>query len=193
MTPEVWDYIFLNTKYPAASKIKKENLDLMKREFDYWYPVDLRVSGKDLIQNHLTFFLYNHVAIWPNDETKWPKGIRCNGHLLLNSSKMSKSDGNFLTLTEAVSKFSADGMRLCLADAGDSVEDANFVESTADAGILRLFTFIEWVKEMIENKSTLRSGPSDTFNDKVFTSEMNLKTRQTDEYYGKMLFKEALR
>lgn len=48
---------------------------------------------------------------------------------------MSKSEGNFLTLTEAVEKFSADGMRLCLADAGDSVEDANFVESMADAGI----------------------------------------------------------
>lgn len=47
---------------------------------------------------------------------------------------MSKSEGNFLTLTEAVQKFSADGMRLCLADAGDSIEDANFVESIADAG-----------------------------------------------------------
>jgi leucyl-tRNA synthetase len=47
---------------------------------------------------------------------------------------MSKSEGNFLTLSDAVQKFSADGMRLCLADSGDSVEDANFVESTADAG-----------------------------------------------------------
>lgn len=49
---------------------------------------------------------------------------------------MSKSDGNFMTLEEAVSKFSADGMRFCLADAGDSIEDANFVENMADAGIL---------------------------------------------------------
>ena len=31
------------------------------QEFTYWYPVDLRVSGKDLIQNHLTFFLYNPI------------------------------------------------------------------------------------------------------------------------------------
>lgn len=50
---------------------------------------------------------------------------------------MSKSTGNFLTLSEAIDKFSADGMRLALADAGDSVEDANFVEAMADAGILR--------------------------------------------------------
>lgn len=156
MTPEVWDYIFFkNAPFPKTT-IKKESLDLMRREFEYWYPVDLRASGKDLVQNHLTYFIYNHCAIWDKDEGKWPQGIRANGHLLLNSSKMSKSEGNFLTLSEAVKKFSADGMRLCLADAGDSVEDANFVETMADAGILRLYTFIEWVKEILENKDKLR-------------------------------------
>ena len=41
------------------------------------------------------------------------------------------------------------GMRLALADAGDTVEDANFVEKVADAGILRLFTFLEWTKVRI--------------------------------------------
>lgn len=81
---------------------------------------------------------------------------------------MSKSEGNFLTLAEAVEKFSADGMRLCLADSGDSVEDANFVESTADAGILRLYNFIEWIKEVLATKDSLRHGESCTFNDKVF-------------------------
>lgn len=81
---------------------------------------------------------------------------------------MSKSEGNFLTLTEAVEKFSADGMRLCLADAGDSVEDANFVENMADAGILRLYNFIEWVKEVLDLKDTYKQRQSSTFNDKVF-------------------------
>lgn len=194
MTLDVWNYIFFqDAKFPKSTKIKKESLDLLKREFNYWYPVDLRVSGKDLIQNHLTFFLYNHVAIWPNEKDKWPRAIRTNGHLLLNSAKMSKSEGNFLTLYEAVQKFSADGMRFSLADAGDSIEDANFVESTADAGILRLFTFIEWVKEMVASKLLLRTGSKDTFNDRVFISQMNLKMQETDEFYKKMLFKEALR
>ena len=76
MTADVWNYIFFaDAKFPNKTKIKKENLDILRREFQYWYPVDLRVSGKDLIQNHLTFFLYNHCAIWPNDESKWPKGV----------------------------------------------------------------------------------------------------------------------
>jgi leucyl-tRNA synthetase len=194
MTPEVWDYIFYKTaEFPARTEIPKASLDLMKREFEYWYPVDLRCSGKDLIQNHLTFFIYNHCAMWPDDESKRPLGVRANGHLLLNSAKMSKSEGNFLTLSEAVEKFSADGMRLCLADSGDSIEDANFVESTADAGILRLYTFIEWVKEILSQNTSLRVGPADTFNDRVFASEINLKICETDDNYQRMLFKEALR
>lgn len=120
MTADVWDYIFFsNAEWPKNTTIKKEHLELMRREFRYWYPVDLRTSGKDLIQNHLMFCLYNHCALWPSEKEMWPRSIRCNGHLLLNSAKMSKSDGNFLTLTEAIAKFSADGTRLCLADAGN--------------------------------------------------------------------------
>ncbi|XP_058058013.1 leucine--tRNA ligase, cytoplasmic [Anopheles bellator] len=195
MTPAVWDYIFF-TDAPAPSKLRFpiKALDQLRREFNYWYPVDLRVSGKDLIQNHLTFFLYNHTAIWPKEPNRWPRAVRCNGHLLLNSAKMSKSDGNFLTLHEAIGKFSADGTRFCLADSGDSIEDANFVVSNADAGILRLYTFIEWVRETLAAKPMLRKGPKDSsFNDVVFASEMHLLTKQTDDHYGKMLYKEALR
>lgn len=89
LTPEVWDYIFLDNKsYPKQCKIDKKYLDVMKNEFEYWYPVDLRCSGKDLIQNHLTFFIYNHCAIWAKRPDLWPKSIRANGHLLLNSAKV---------------------------------------------------------------------------------------------------------
>ncbi|XP_072383569.1 leucine--tRNA ligase, cytoplasmic [Diabrotica undecimpunctata] len=194
MTPEVWDYIFFKeTKYPSNCGIKKEKLDKMKREFEYWMPFDMRVSGKDLVQNHLTYCIFNHVAMWDQDESKWPKSIWANGLLMLNSAKMSKSDGNFLTLGEAVDKFSADGTRLCLADSGDTIEDANFVESTADAGILRLYTFIEWVKEVLANKSSYRTGPFNSFSDDVFQNEINQKIKETDEFYKKILFKEALR
>ena len=46
--------------------------------------------------------------------------------------------GNFKTLRQAVEEYTADGMRLALADAGDGMDDANFVHDTADKGILRL-------------------------------------------------------
>uniref|UniRef100_H2ZCU7 leucine--tRNA ligase n=1 Tax=Ciona savignyi TaxID=51511 RepID=H2ZCU7_CIOSA len=191
MTREVWDYIFLDTPYPSTD-IAKEMLDKLRNEFKYWYPLDLRVSGKDLVPNHLTYFLYNHCAVWP-DKEKWPRAVRANGHLLLNSEKMSKSTGNFLTLSDAIDRFSADGMRLSLADAGDTVEDANFVEKMADAGILRLYTWVEWVKEILNNEIPLREGPPTTFNDKVFTSEMNIAIQATQANYNEMMFKEALK
>uniref|UniRef100_A0A8C2NIQ7 Leucine--tRNA ligase, cytoplasmic n=1 Tax=Capra hircus TaxID=9925 RepID=A0A8C2NIQ7_CAPHI len=189
MTKEVWDYIFFKEAPFPKTQIPKEKLDQLKQEFEFWYPVDLRASGKDLIPNHLSYFLYNHVAMCD----KWPVAVRANGHLLLNSEKMSKSTGNFLTLSQAVDKYSADGMRLALADAGDTVEDANFVEAMADAGILRLYTWVEWVKEMVANWDSLRSGPANTFNDKVFASEMNAGIIKTDQNYEKMMFKEALK
>ncbi|XP_054611719.1 leucine--tRNA ligase, cytoplasmic-like [Dunckerocampus dactyliophorus] len=193
MTKEVWDFIFFKTSPFPQTNIPKEHLQKLRREFEYWYPVDVRVSGKDLVPNHLSYYLYNHVAMWPNDSGKWPQAVRANGHLLLNSEKMSKSTGNFLTLSQAIKKFSADGMRLALADAGDTVEDANFVETMADAGILRLYTWIEWVKEMIANQDNLRTGPADTFNDRVFASEMNAGILKTELHYDRMMFKEALK
>jgi len=193
LTQEVWDYIFFKESPEPATDIDMNALRKLRTEFEYWYPVDMRASGKDLIPNHLTYFLYNHVAVWPDQPGKWPASARANGHLLLNSEKMSKSTGNFMTLKNAVHTFSADGMRLALADAGDSVEDANFVEKMADAGILRLFTFLEWTKEMIANADTLRTGPINNFNDKVFECEMNLAITQTQQAYSKMLYREALK
>ncbi|KAJ7997238.1 hypothetical protein DPEC_G00226900 [Dallia pectoralis] len=193
MTREVWDFIFFKSSPFPQTDIPKEHLQRLRREFEYWYPVDARVSGKDLVPNHLSYYLYNHVAMWPADSGKWPQAVRANGHLLLNSEKMSKSTGNFLTLREAISKFSADGMRMALADAGDTVEDANFVEAMADAGILRLYTWVEWVKEMIVHQNNLRTGPADTFNDRVFASEMNAGIVKTEMHYDRMMYKEALK
>ena len=80
-----------------------------------------------------------------------------------------------------------------IADAGDSVEDANFDVSSAEAGILRLYTLIEWVKEMVEMKQSLRSSKNQTFHDEVFVNEMNKRMQETSKNYNEMLFREALR
>lgn len=109
LTDAFWDYIFLDGPKPTLPGLSAELLDQMKSEFNFWYPFDLRVSGKDLIQNHLTFALYTHTAFFAKD--KWPKAMRCNGHLLLNSEKMSKSTGNFKTLAQAIFEYSSDAMR----------------------------------------------------------------------------------
>ncbi|EFJ52544.1 hypothetical protein VOLCADRAFT_103034 [Volvox carteri f. nagariensis] len=194
LTPEVWDYIFLGKDAPKDCSISPDALAIMRREFEYWYPFDLRVSGKDLIQNHLTFALYNHTAVWASDPAKWPRAIRCNGHLLLNSEKMSKSTGNFKTLQEAIQEFSADAMRWALADAGDGLDDANFETNTANAAILRLTRELTWIEECLSPASGLREGPSDVLlADRVFSNAINVAIAATKDAYERMAFREALK
>jgi len=76
LTEEFWDYVFLG-QGSAAEVAKRIGVDPaaleeIRREFDYWYPLDSRNSGKDLIPNHLTFFIFNHVATSPWG--RWPRG-----------------------------------------------------------------------------------------------------------------------
>jgi leucyl-tRNA synthetase len=142
LTDEIWEYIICRGPFPENSPLPREKADALKHEYEYFYPLDIRSSAKDLIPNHLTFALYNHAAIFPED--KWPLSMRANGHLMLNGKKMSKSTGNSLTLREAIEKFGADATRLSLADAGDGMEDANFEEKTANANILRIHTLLAW-------------------------------------------------
>ncbi|WZY97330.1 hypothetical protein YC2023_069659 [Brassica napus] len=191
MNDDVWEYLFCDGQYPKSSDIPADVLSKMKQEFDYWYPLDLRVSGKDLIQNHLTFFIYNHTALMAS--RNWPRGIRCNGHIMLNSEKMSKSTGNFRTLKQAIEEFSATATRFSLADAGDGVDDANFVFETANAAILRLTKELTWMEEVLAAESSLRTGPPSTYADKVFDNDMNIAIRLTEKAYKDCLFREALK
>lgn len=41
--------------------------------------------------------------------------------------------GNFKTLEQAIQEYSADAMRIALADAGDTMDDANFDEKVSQA------------------------------------------------------------
>jgi leucyl-tRNA synthetase len=145
----VWEYVFKKGAYPDGCKIPEETLRKLRSEFEYWYPLDLRASGKDLIRNHLTMSLYNHAAIW-EDHKYMPRSFFCNGWILLNGKKMSKSEGNFLTIRDCIEKYGVDATRMALADAGDSLDDANFEESVANACILKLYVFERWIHEEIK-------------------------------------------
>jgi len=191
-----WDYIFKKGAYPADCKVSEENLAKMRFEFEYWYPVDLRVSGKDLIRNHLTMCLYNHAAIW-EDQKMMPRSIYCNGYMVLNNEKMSKSTGNFLTLGDCIDKFGVDATRVTLADAGDGLDDANFDTDVANSMILKLFTFEKWIQDKI--KDNIPSGSVDFAASKaecglwdtIFENAMNGAIEKTTVHYDEMKYKQV--
>jgi len=93
LSVEEWDYVLL------GKGEGKDELKELREHFDYWYPLDSRHSGADLIYNHLPFFIFNHSAIFPRE--KWPKQIVTNGFVLMNGQKMSKSLGNIRRLRNA--------------------------------------------------------------------------------------------
>jgi len=134
--------------FPGASTAL-DVLNTFRASFSYFYPVDMRCSGKDLVPNHLTMFIYNHVAIWKDQPQFWPKGIRANGHIMVNGLPMSKSRGNFITAEHALQRFGADATRFCLADAGDGLDNANFDTSVAEAAIMRLGQLLDACRELM--------------------------------------------
>jgi leucyl-tRNA synthetase len=192
LTKEVFDYIYRNRELPADCKIPVATLDQMRAEFRYWYPMNLRVSAKDLIPNHLTMALFNHAAIWEDEPGLWPQGYYCNGHVLVDAEKMSKSKGNFLMMNETVEKYSADATRFACADAGDSLDDANFNRETADAAILSLVNEDTWISETVDSDG-LRAGGEYNLMDKILLNETNRLIVSTGTAFATMQFKEGLK
>jgi leucyl-tRNA synthetase len=195
LTDDVFNYIYRKgAPLPANSAIPSETLTKMRDEFRYWYPMDLRVSAKDLIPNHLTMALYNHAAIWDDEPELWPCGYYTNGHIMVDAEKMSKSKGNFLMMLETINKYSADATRFACADAGDTLDDANFSRDTANAAIVSLCNESNWIKEILleTDKSTLRSGDDMNFMDKVLDNETNRLIKATEDCFEAMQFREGL-
>jgi leucyl-tRNA synthetase len=127
LTTQAFDHIFYGRgnceKVAEKSGIASNILKSMRREFLYWYPVDLRNSAKELVPNHLTFFLFHHTALFPDH---LPKAIGVNGMLMIEGEKMSKSKGNFVTLRSAVDEYGADATRCGLLLCAEGMDDPDW-------------------------------------------------------------------
>ena len=123
-----FDYVFLTEgdlkKVSSDCKIKPEVVEKIKNEFQYFYPVNARHSGRDLVPNHLTFFIFNHLAIFPRK--CWPEEIVVNGSVMMDGKKMSKSMGNIIPLRDAISVHGADSIRLAILISAELLQDADF-------------------------------------------------------------------
>ena len=140
--------------------------------------------------------LYNHAAVW-EDQKMMPRSFFCNGFIKLDGEKMSKSTGNFLTLRESIEQFGSDATRIALADAGDSLDDANFEKKVANSAIMKLFVLEDWIKKNLEkgvpegydfNSEELM----DEF-DLIFENEINLAITETNDNFAKMRMRDALK
>jgi len=146
----------------------------------------------------LTMCLYNHAAVW-DDHAMMPRSYFCNGYVLLNAKKMSKSTGNFMTLHDAIDEFGTDATRLTMADAGDGLDDANFDSAFANAALLKLYTLETWIVTHI--KGSVPSGVVDFkaakehagLWDAIFENATNHAIERATQHYEEMKYKQALK
>ncbi len=115
-----FDFVFLNKG--EADNIQDLPVDVVrdiKRDFDYFYPVDINLGGKEHKTVHFPVYLMNHVAIMPED--KWPMGFFVNWWVTqLLGDKISKSKGGAEPIPDAAKKYTVDGMRLYYAHVGSA-------------------------------------------------------------------------
>ena len=151
----------------------------------YFYPVDSRHSGRDLVPNHLTFFVLNHVVLFPKEN--WPKEIVVNGSVLMDGKKMSKSMGNIIPLRDAVKKFGADPIRLSILISAELLQDADFNIESVSGIKNKLETMLEECKKFNKSEST-GSEPEDTW----IQSRLTKLISEVTESMDKMRLREAL-
>jgi len=146
LKPSFFDYVFLGVgerdKVATETGLTPSFLEELKREFEYWYPVDLRHTSTPHISNHLSFYLIHHAVVFP--EKYWPRAISLNEPVIREGAKMSKSKGNVINLRDIAEKYSADLFRLYIAWAAnlDTVLDWRDRDVSSTAELMQKFTRI---------------------------------------------------
>ncbi|GFO96522.1 leucyl-trNA synthetase [groundwater metagenome] len=158
----------------------------IRSDFEYWYPVDLRSSGKDLIPNHLLFFLFHHVAIFP--EKYWPRAIAINGFVSLEGQKMSKSKGPILTLRSAVKEYGADVTRLYILSTAEHIQDADWRKGDVESTRKQMERFYRLAYEFI---TSVDAGEFKLI-DKWMLSRLQYRIKETAEALNMMQTRRAV-
>ena len=152
-----FDKVLLN-KDSGEITVPAEKVKEIQDEFNYWYPLDWRLSAKDLVGNHLSFLMFAHSAIYPED--KWPKGTVVFGMGLLEGNKMSSSKGNVILLKDAINDYTADVVRLFLMASAEPWQDFDWREKE----VLGTKRRLEWFKEFAAKIEEIKGSPLDLSN-----------------------------
>ncbi len=84
-----------------------------QEQFDYWWPVDYHLIGKDIVRQHCVYW----PAMLMSAGLELPRGWAVGGWLLFDGEKMSKTTGNVVNPLDLVGTVGVDGFRyFVLAD-----------------------------------------------------------------------------
>ena len=176
MTEEFFDYVFLGRGTPsdvaASTGIAQDLVERMRADVLYWYPLDINLGGKEHMTVHFPAFLFNHVAILPQD--MWPRGITVNWYITgKNSDKISKSKGGAQPIPGAAAKFGVDAMRLYYAHVASMFVDVEWSEDTVMTYRQRVDRIFGAVQDLIASESDSPKGEMDAWLMSRFNTHLN--------------------
>ncbi|KAK2956957.1 putative Leucine--tRNA ligase [Blattamonas nauphoetae] len=124
-----------------------EVLTLLKQEYDYWYPVDLRVIGIHLRRNHLVYSLFMHADLLPL--SKFPRKVLVLPEMTVEGRDPHMTSYFFTPFTNTIDEVTADGMRIAMVKPrrrSKKKEDLDFsrqVAAEANSILLKELVFFE--------------------------------------------------
>lgn len=190
LTEEFFDYVYLGKGDAKKIKVDTALLDEIRKDFEYWYPLDINLGGKEHKTVHFPVFLMNHVAIL--EEKHWPKGIFVNWWVTGKGSKISKSKGGAEPIPGAIGRYSVDGMRLYYAHIGsphaDVVWDQDVVDNYRNA-IEKIYSLAEELLQKEQKSSMIDHWLISQFNEKIkkITNAMDkfdMRVAATEIYFS---------
>jgi leucyl-tRNA synthetase len=188
LKPDFFDFV-LAGRGSAKAVSDSTGIDEMavkkcRESFVYWYGDTSRHSGSDLIYNHLTMYMFNHVALF--DQKFWPKQIVTNGLVNYEGQKMSKSLGNIIPLKLAIRQHGADPLKFVVVAGAEIGTESDFREESVRSIQSKNDFLHKLMLSLPEMKSTELSH-----NDFWLYSKLNTKIKRSTELLDNMMLKEA--
>jgi leucyl-tRNA synthetase len=185
-----FDYVLLGQgnaeRVSQECNISKQTVEQLRNEFSYFYPVDSRHSGRDLVPNHLSFFIFNHVAIFERD--LWPGQVVVNGSVLMEGKKMSKSLGNIIPLRAAIAEHGADTIRLAMLVSAEILQDADFSFDTVRGIKSKLSNILN----MVERVKNAGIAATEQVEDRWLASRLARTAALTAESMDRLRVRESI-
>ncbi len=156
MVPAFFDHVYLGKctveEVARETGLSVNLLDRIRKDVDYWYPLDINLGGKEHMTVHFPVFLMNHVALLP--KAKWPQGIFAHWYIVGKGSKISKSKGGAEPIPDAAEHFGVDAMRLFYCNSGSP-----FVDVEWDEGLVMTYKGrLEKLLSLIEQLGDIEGG-----------------------------------
>ncbi|MHB1908163.1 MAG: leucine--tRNA ligase [Nitrososphaerales archaeon] len=193
LTESLFSYVFLGEGSPSATSkecgLGEQLIQQMREEFVYWYPVNLRNSAKELIPNHLTFFVFQHVAFF--EEKFWPTAISANGMMKNEGVKMSKSKGNLVTLKSALDEFGADVVRAAVLGGAEGMDDVDWREKSLKDIMSKINALPSFVHDLVAKKEGRSSSQEDIWLESQLQRRIQIVTSDLQEMKTKSAFQNA--